>query len=141
MGKGCSACNGWKRSAKGKLGLPCPEHKCRKTWNGSSGAMEPVAMLNMLIELHNNYQVILECIVTDDDSSIKSKLKWSNKDWMTNNNSNDPPCVYAKDTGKRSVRPDYGRLPRNMPEPTFLADPNHRKKAWSNCLYAMEKEK
>ena len=140
MGKGCSQCNGWNRSAKGKLGEPCPEHACRKTWNGSSGAMEPVALLNMFIELYNNHQVILQCIVTDDDSSIKSKLKWSNKDWMTNNNSADPPYVYAKNTEKRSVRPDYGRLPRNMPEPTFLADPNHRKKAWSNSLYSLEKK-
>jgi len=140
LGKGCSACNGWARSAKGKNGEPCRPHACRKTWGGSSGAMEPVALLKMFKELYTSYQVIVEQIVTDDDSSIKSKLKWSNDDWMTNTNSLEPPYVYAKD-GKRSVRPDYSRLPRHMPEPTFVADPNHRKKSWSNALYALEKKK
>jgi len=139
MGKGCSTCNGWKHSVKAKEGAVCPPHSCRKTWNGSSGAMEPVALLNVFVELHNNHHVICSCIVTDDDSSIKSKLKWSNKDWKINNKSETPPYVYDN-KGKRSVRPDHGCLPGNMPEPTFLADPNHRKKAWSNCLCALEKK-
>mgnify|MGYP000417149400 CR=1 FL=1 len=140
LGEGCSTCNGWQRSKRSKGGEPCPPHACRKSWSGSSGAMEPVALLEMFKELFNKHQAIVHQIVSDDDSSVRAKLKWSNADWMTNANSLEPPCVCAKDTGKRSASPDCGRLPPDMPEPAFVADPNHRKKAWSNCLCATEKK-
>jgi hypothetical protein len=34
-------------------------------------------------------------------------------------------------------RIDRGRLPKHIPEPTFVADPNHRKKVWTGDLYKL----
>ena len=134
--RSCSFCKGWKRGT-GK-NEEVPEHNCQKNWNGSAGAMEPIAILEMVKLLSNHYSVVTECIITDDDSSIKTKLKWNNADTMINNNLDEPPHVFD-DKGKKKVRPDKGELPINMPEPTFVADPNHRKKTFAGDLYRFEK--
>jgi len=47
LGKACSFCQGWMRSYRGKHGEPIPQHDCRKNWDGSSGAIEPIAILEM----------------------------------------------------------------------------------------------
>jgi len=49
MGKACSFCQGWNCSKRGKNGDPVPQHDCRAGWDGSSGAMEPVATLSMVV--------------------------------------------------------------------------------------------
>ena len=116
--------------------LPVPEHECRKNWDGSSGAMEPYGCLQLFIRLYNNHKVIVDGVVTDDDSSIKSKLKWSNRDHMLNHGLSDPPTI-INSNGNVVVRPDHGELPRHMPEPNFYADPNHRKKTWKKSLYQL----
>jgi len=78
LGKACSYCQGWMRGVKGKNGEAIPQHDCRKNWNGSSGAMEPIVILEMDKLLCRSHCVIVDRIVTDDDSSIKSCLKWNN---------------------------------------------------------------
>jgi len=80
--------------------------------------------------------VIVNAVVTDDNSSIKSKLKWSNSDHMLNHGSTDPPTI-INSNGNEVVRPNHGELPRHMPEPDFYADPNHRKKTWKKSLYQL----
>jgi len=137
MGKACSFCQGWKRGVKGRNNEPVVEHNCRATWDGSSGAMEPVAMLNMVVLSNRSCCVVVKHIVTDDDSSIKAKSKWSNADTVVNNDLDEPPHrINSK--GDKVVRPDKGALPGDMPEPLFLADPNHRKKSLANVLYGLE---
>jgi len=42
------------------------------------------------------------------------------------------------DKGDKVVRPDKGELPADILEPSFLADPNHRKKSLANVLYQLE---
>lgn len=135
VSKGCSFCNGWKKQTN-HAGIDVPEHDCRRNWYGSSGAMEPHGCLQMSVRLYNNNKVITSTIVTDDDSSIKSKLKWSNKDHMANNGLTDPPTT-INSNGNEVVRPDHGELPGHMPEPVFKADPNHRKKTWKKSLYQL----
>jgi len=71
VSKGCSFCNRWKKRKNNNL--PIPEHEGRKNWNGSSGAMDPCGCLQLFVRLCNNNKVIVEKIVADDDSSIKSK--------------------------------------------------------------------
>jgi len=134
ISKGCSFCNGWRKSRK--QDMPIPDHDCRKNWNGSSGAMEPYAMLKMYRSLYTETKVVLSWIVTDDDSSIKSKMKWSNADHMILHGLNRPPTV-INSNGKEVVRIDHGEVPRHMPEPGFYADPNHRKKTWKKTLYQL----
>jgi len=140
MGKACSFCQGWKRGIKGKNNKPIPDHDCRATWDGSSGAMEPVAILNMVVLLHQNWSVIVKDIITDDDSSMKAKFKWNNNDTMINKNLDEPPHT-INSAGEKVVRPDKGNLPADMPEPRFLADPNHRKKSLANVLHGLESMK
>jgi len=98
--------------------------------------MEPVAILEMYKMLFTGYSVIVKSIVTDDDSSIKATMKWSNNDTMENLGTDKPPMVVGAD-GKETVRPDKGKIPKHMPEPLFLADPNHRKKTFGKSMFQL----
>ena len=120
ISKGCSSCNGWGKSSK--RGLPIPDHGCRKNWDGSSDAMEPYAMLKMYKTLYTKTKVLLRWIVTDVDSSIKSKMKWSNADHVINYGLNQPPTI-INSNGNEVICPDHGEVPRHMQEPGFYADP------------------
>jgi hypothetical protein len=126
-------------------GEEIPEHECLRNHEGSSGAMEPIACLEMAVALFNNRQCVVHMICLDDDASTRSLMKWSNADYMTNNNTNEPPMVMmtrGPNAGiKQVVRPDRGRLPAEIPEPMFVADPNHRKKVLTGELYALESAK
>jgi len=135
MGKCCSFCQGWKRGKHKEE--PVPNHDCRANWDGSSGAMEPAAILEMHKLLCEKHHVVVDVMMTDDDSSIKATMKWSNADTMTNLGLTEPPHVFnAK--GDKVVRPDKGGIPGHMPEPRFAADPNHRKKSLNNSLCQLE---
>ena len=119
---------------------PPRQHTCRINHQGSAGAMEPLAVLGMVTEAFNTKCVIISCLITDDDSSMKAKMKWSNEDWMLNNNTDVKPKIINKN-GNLVRRPNHGELPRNIPEPAFLADPNHRKKTLKGVLYRHFKKK
>jgi hypothetical protein len=97
----------------------------------SSSAMEPLACLAMVVNLFEQYNVVVQRIVADDDSSTRALLKWSNADYMINHRTNVPPTIpisKGPNKGKPHPRPDKGRLPASIPEPIFVADPGHRKK-------------
>jgi len=134
--KSCKKCKTWYRHRESDEEVP--EHECVKNYDGSSGSMEPEAMLEMFKSLYDKYQTIVSTIVTDDDSSIKAKLKWSNEDHCNNNHTTDVPKITNR-AGNVIPRPDKGGIPGYMPEPGFLADPNHRQKTLANELYALEK--
>ena len=104
--------------------VPVREHKCQINHVGSSGSMEPAAIKDMVVWLHDEKQVLVSKLITDDDSSIKAKLKWCNADWMANNNTTTNPKI-IKSRGNEVNRPDHGELPAHIAEPTFAADPNH----------------
>ena len=131
--KACGFCKGWNR--RHTADVPPPDHDCFKNHEGSSGSMEPIAVLEMFVSLYNE-RVILGTIVADDDSSIRAKLKWNNEDHMFNNNTDEYPTI-INSNGNEVRRPDHGRIPRHMPEPSFVADPNHRRKTYTNCLCAL----
>ena len=59
---------------------------------------------------------------------------------MSNNNTTELPKVpisKGKNKGKLQDRPDKGRLPAHIPEPKFIADPNHRQKVLTGELYTL----
>jgi hypothetical protein len=117
-----------------------PLHYCTKNWAGTLGAMEAHACLDMTVDLYENKMCTIDCICIDDDASTRSLMKWSNADWMINKNSATPPTSEISkgpNKGKMQVRPDRGKLPPNIPEPVFAADPNHRRKVFTGELYAM----
>ena len=115
-------------------------HECVKNHVGSSGSMEPQAILDMVVDLYDRKSVVTDTIITDDDSSIKAKLKWSNEDYMMNNKTTVRPTHVTR-AGNVVPRPDKGGLPGYIPEPKFLADPNHRKKTLRGVLYGVLKKR
>jgi hypothetical protein len=57
---------------------------------------------------------------------------------MLNDNTNEPPKIAitrGDNKGKLQPRPNKGKLPRHIPEPLWLHDPNHRKRALTGELY------
>ena len=98
--------------------------------SGSSGAMEPQACLDLLTDLYNHANVIVSHLCCDDDSAVKAVCQWHpevHKEKM----GVDPPeeCQFSgkhKDT--MQPRGNKGQLPPEVPEPKFVADPNHRRK-------------
>jgi hypothetical protein len=135
----CLVCFAWKKKHTDELELDMiPEHYCPKNHDSTSSSMEPLACLEMVTELYDKkYKVAVKDICIDDDASTRSLLRWSNADWMRNNNTNTVPTVpisKGKNKGQPQKRPDKGKLPGHIPEPNFLADPNHRRKVWTGEL-------
>jgi hypothetical protein len=63
---------------------------------------------------------------------------------LINNNTEELPLVpirVGKNKGKLQPRPDKGKLPGNVPEPLFVADPNHRRKGLTGELIKLDKSK
>jgi hypothetical protein len=125
--KMCCTCNASKK--KDPHG-PVAYHECWKNHVGSSGSMESAGAVELLTTLYDQYHVIVERLCCDDDSSIRADCKWDNVDYLKNNNTTVLPMVKIKvgiNKGKMQVRPkDKGLLPGRVPEPFFVADPNHR---------------
>jgi hypothetical protein len=136
----CSICFNWKRKHEDLETEPIPMHYCPKNHDGSSASMEPIACLEMVITMFDRFQVIVQDICIDDDASTRALLRWSNRDWMANNNTTVVPTVAitkGKNKGNPQKRPDKGKLPLHIPEPKFLADPNHRRKVWTGELICL----
>jgi hypothetical protein len=119
----CNVCSAWQKKDKNKPDAgPPPPHTCWKNHEGSSGSMEPQACLEMTIDLFEKKQCCLGLVCIDDDASTRSMLKWSNEDWMKNNNTTEKPTIVISkgpNKGKQQPRPNKGRLPGHIPEPIF----------------------
>jgi hypothetical protein len=97
----------------------------------------------MVVELYEVRLVAVHRICADDDASTRSLLRWSNDDWMKNNNTTIKPRISVVtggvDTGRSVPCPDKGRLPGHIiPEPKFVTNPNHRKKVFMKHLHALK---
>jgi hypothetical protein len=117
-------------------------HECWKTHSGSSKSMEADACLQMTVDLFDKKNVIVKAVVIDDDSSTKARVRWSNADWMLNNNTTRAPRIMitkGDKKGKSQPRPNKGKLPRHIPEPCWLHDPNHRKRVLTGELHKLMK--
>jgi hypothetical protein len=147
----CNFCAAWKKKNPPSEDfpdglLPVGPHSCTINHKGSASSMEPKAALDMMIDLFDRRHVSIDRICIDDDASTPALIKWSNADYMNNNNVNKPPQVRRKVTKENSKtkvktvtyvledRPDSGRLPGYIPEPNWVADPNHRKKLFTKDL-------
>jgi hypothetical protein len=116
---------------------PVPIHKCEINHEGSAGKMESAALLSMYHYLYDRYKIVLKHVVTDDDSTMKARCRWSNADFeRLNGYIPQVPISKGPNKGKLHDRPDNGLLRYPIPEPEFLADPAHRKKTFRNKLYA-----
>jgi hypothetical protein len=139
--KRCCYCNTF---TKKNPGLAVPLHDCWKNHEGSSGSMESIGAVEVLTEAFERYKVVIRKLCCDDDSSIRADCQWSNTDYLKNNNTNVLPMVpktLGKNKGDLQPRPDKGKLPGHVPEPMFVADPNHRRKLLSGDLIKLDSSK
>jgi hypothetical protein len=139
----CNQCNA---SRKKNPALAVGDHinTCWKNHNGTSGSMESAGCLELVVKTYENYNAIIRRLCCDDDSSIRADCQWSNEDYLKNNNTDVLPLVPKKvgtNKGKMQPRPDKGKLPAHVPEPLFVADPNHRRKGLTGELIKLDKSK
>ena len=129
MSKECRVCTKYANDE-----TPPPDHDCVKNHIGSSKSMEPEAIFRMVNRAFDVLMFTVAVITSDDDSSMKSTLKHS---WQ---------LLIEKGFMKKSEWPvtlkghkktDNGRLPLHIPEPTFLADFNHRVKVLGGKIYGL----
>ena len=82
-----------------------PPHDCPRNYSGSSKAMESDAALNLYESLFydSKKKIVLKSIVSDDDSTMRALLK------------------HPKNHKRGKLNPE-------IPEPSWLADPSHRKR-------------
>jgi len=140
--KMCNCCSSFK---KRNPNVDVPPHDCCRNHTGSSGQMEPDSCLELIVSLFDNFQCQVGMLCCDDDSSARADCRWSNAVCLANR----PPGAVlpmvkkkvGKNKGELQERPDKGELPPHMPEPLFVADPNHRRKQLTGELIALAKTK
>jgi hypothetical protein len=141
--KRCCFCNTFLKSNPGQTAM-IPWHHCWKNHEGSSGSMEASGAVEVLVEAFEKHKVVIKRLCCDDDSSIRADCQWSNANYLKNNNTTELPMVpktLGKNKGKLQPRPDKGKLPGHVPEPLFVADPNHRRKLLSGDLIKLDSSK
>jgi len=84
------------------------QHQCVRNYDGSSKSMEASALVKMLSRMPEEKGVSICCIISDDDSCGRARARH-----VTNG----------------------GQLTENVEEPTFLADPSHRKRVFARAIY------
>jgi hypothetical protein len=75
---------------------------------------------------------------------MRADCKWSNANYLINHNTDILPLVpirVGKNKGKLQPCPDKGKLPGHVPEPLFVADPNHCRKTLTGELLKLDKSK
>lgn len=143
MSKLCGFCTAWSKKKETNDDDP-PDHDCLKNHTGSSSSMEPQACLDMVVQLYDRTNITTDMIFADDDASTQSTVCWSNFNYLKNNHTQELPQVPISKgnyKGKLQDRPDKGRLPGHIPEPRFVADPNHRKKVLTGELLKLANAK
>ena len=114
-------------------GVPEDNHDCLLNHDGSSKSMEPIAIGEQYMQLFDTFHCLATWIVTDDDSTVKSRLKYTYDAYKIKNQTDEFPKIKQKN-GKWKRAPE-GVLPARIPvEPQWFADPNHRKKTLRNRL-------
>ena len=105
MRKKCSICTSINETINN-----IPPHKCNVNHTGSSGSMECALALDLTQKFHETTQnkAAIGQIVTDDDTTMRSNIKHKG---------------------------DKAKLPINVPEPIFLADPTHRIKVMVRKIF------
>jgi hypothetical protein len=140
----CSFCASFKKKNPEAKDNEVPYHVCWKNHEGSSGSMESSGAVQVLVDAFEKRRVVIKRLCCDDDSSIHADCQWSNADYLKNNNTDILPKVpigKGKNKGKLQDRPDKGKLPSHVPEPMFVADPNHRRKGLSGDLIKLDMSK
>ena len=129
MSKSCTKCAIVERMKQEPI-----EHECPKNHQGSSKSMECEAIYLMVKDSFYNQQFTCSVIVSDDDSTMRSNLKHS---WEEKIKKGKMTMDEWPKTERNHPKKDNGRLPIDIPEPSFLADFNHRVKTVGKSVYAL----
>lgn len=129
MSKCCKKCTIAERMKQEPM-----KHECPKNHQGSSKSMECEAIYLMVKDSFYNQQFTCSVIVSDDDSTMKSNLKHS---WEQKIKEGKMTMDEWPRTARNQRKKDNGRLPLDIPEPSFLADFNHRVKTVGKSVYAL----
>ena len=129
VSKICSYCEKIK-SKKGE-NTEIPTHECVNNHSGSSKSMESEAILHMCEECYNHKGFFVKTICADDDTTMKKVLR-HNYDQLVKDG-----VMTKADKPKKSS----GKLDFAVPEPSFLADFNHRVKSVGRAIYELAKMK
>jgi hypothetical protein len=117
-----------------------PPHRCWKNHDGSAGSMEAAGAVDVVVDCFENKTVVIKRLCCDD-SSVRADCQWSNENYMKAYNTDVLPMVpisKGPNKGKPQPRPDKGKLPPHIPEPKFVADPNHRRKGLNGLLIGID---
>jgi hypothetical protein len=138
----CNFCTAFKKKLPEDLEVP--DHRCWKNHNGSSESMDPSGAVQVLVDAFEKRKVVIKRLCCDDDSSIRADCQWSNADYFKNYNLDEVPKIAitkGKNKGKLQDRPDKGKLSLHVPEPLFVADPNHQRKRLTGELIKLDTSK
>eukprot|EP00978_Attheya_sp_CCMP212_P010989 scaffold26814_cov35-Attheya_sp.AAC.2 len=118
--------------------ISIPPHPCPKNFEGSSKSMESMACITLYTRMFKETKVHAKTIVSDDDSSMRSQVKWKIQDKIQARMIPEWP-TYTDANGKKKKVACKGKLPLDIPEPSFIAYPNHRKRVFTDHLYKLKK--
>ena len=99
-----------------KVGMKAKEHNCIKNWTDTSKRMESAAILQMLTSCQNERKFVTQWIISDDDSTIRAV------------------CSHPDPTDPETK----GKLPKNILQPIFKANPSHRVKVVAKKWYKLK---
>jgi hypothetical protein len=143
--KVCNYCTVWEKNHREEEDIEVPPHECWKTHDGSSGSMESAGALQLVVKLFDDYNTVVGLLCCDDDSSIRADCRrWKNAEYLAYHNTTVLPMVpitKGPNKGELQVRPNVGKLPAHIPEPMFVADPNHRCKGLTGELIGLDKSR
>ena len=74
----CRVCS-HKSHAEGEV--PQDDHNCTINHQGSPGGMEPAGLLSMTHYVFDKYRLVLERVVIDDDTTMRTWMRWPNEDY------------------------------------------------------------
>jgi hypothetical protein len=99
--------------------------------------MEAKAALECInkIWLHDKISAFIEVVCTDNNATTKAYLSHC---FSNLNAKGIPRPTNSKGEPKSSTRDDKGKLPRDHPQVTFLADLCHRIWLFAKYLYALK---
>jgi hypothetical protein len=103
--------------------------------------MESAGILEIVVACFDKFNAVVDRLSCDDDSSIRADCQWRNAIYLANNNTNVLPKVpisKGPNKGDLQERPDKGKLPGHIPEPRFVADPNHCRKGLTGELIKLD---
>ena len=119
-----------------------PKHDCTKNYQGSSKGMEAFAGVNLVTKLwRHKYCCCISQICADDDSSIRAQMKHLIADKIEAGLIDKDDWPRGTPTANNRLGPklrDTGKLPLDVKViPTWVCDPNHRKKVFrKKCTVA-----